>query len=158
MEELLRHATITIRSMWRYRWIGLAVAWSVAAIGFTTILFIPDRYEASARIYVNTASILKPLMTGLTVQPNDDQRIAGLSHILITRPNVEKLVQTVGLDANSKSSEEYDRLIDRIPETQPRLRQTLQIIRDLGLCEPIAPGFLPRLTERGVEQLARCRG
>ena len=117
MDELLRHATITIRSMWRYRWIGLAVAWSVAAIGFTTILFIPDRYEASARIYVNTASILKPLMTGLTVQPNDDQRIAGLSHILITRPNVEKLVQTVGLDANSKSSEEYDRLIDRITKT-----------------------------------------
>jgi hypothetical protein len=49
-----------------------------------------------------------------------------------------------------------DRLIDRIPETQPRLRQTLQIVRDLGLCEPILPGFLPRLTKRGIEQLATC--
>jgi hypothetical protein len=47
-----------------------------------------------------------------------------------------------------------DRLIDRIPETQPRLQQALQIVRDLGLCEPISPGFLPRLTRRGIEQLA----
>lgn len=117
MDELFRQGTITLSSMWRYRWMGLAVAWAVAAIGFITIIFIPDRYEATARIYVNTASILKPLMTGLTVQPNDDQRITGLSRILITRPNVEKLVQTVGLDAGSKSKDEYERLIDRITRT-----------------------------------------
>lgn len=49
-----------------------------------------------------------------------------------------------------------DRLVDRIPETQPRLRQTLQIVRDLGLCEPFSPGVLPRLTKRGVEKLATC--
>jgi hypothetical protein len=47
-----------------------------------------------------------------------------------------------------------DRLIDRIPETQPRLQQTLQIVRDLGLCEPLVPGYVPRLTERGLEKLA----
>ncbi len=114
MDELLRQVTITLRSMWRYRWLGLAVAWLVAAIGFGITVLIPERYEASARIYVNTASILKPLMTGLTVQPNDDQRIAMLSRVLISRPNVEKLVQTVGLDATTKNKDDYERLIDRI--------------------------------------------
>ena len=49
-----------------------------------------------------------------------------------------------------------DRLIERIPETQPRIQQALQIIRDLGLCERNVPGFLPRLTRRGIEQLAKC--
>lgn len=50
-----------------------------------------------------------------------------------------------------------DRLIDRVPETAPRIRQMIQIVRDLGLCERITPGALPRLTERGLEQLAKCR-
>jgi hypothetical protein len=49
-----------------------------------------------------------------------------------------------------------DRILDRIPETQPRLRQALQIVRDVGLCEPFTPGLVPRLTSLGVERLAAC--
>lgn len=49
-----------------------------------------------------------------------------------------------------------DRPVDSIPETQPRLQQTFQILRDLGLCEPNIPGQLPRLTPRGNEQLIMC--
>lgn len=112
MEEILRVATITLRGMWNHKWVGLATAWVVAAVAFAAILAIPDRYEASARIFVNTDSILKPLMTGLTVQPNDDQRIIMLSRIVISRPNVEKLVQQAGLDAKATSREERERIVD----------------------------------------------
>lgn len=112
MDEMYRQMLITLRGMWRYRWLGLSTAWVLAPIAILIIIFIPDKYEASTRIYVNTASILKPLMTGLTVQPNDEQRIAMLSRIVISRPNVEKLVQMVGLDAGTKSREESERRID----------------------------------------------
>jgi polysaccharide chain length determinant protein (PEP-CTERM system associated) len=114
MDEILRKIVITLRRMWHYRWLGLATAWVVGVIGVAIVMFIPDKYEATARIYVNTASILKPLMTGLTVQMNDDTRIAMLSRILISRPNVEKLVQAVGLDAETKSKPEYDKLLDSV--------------------------------------------
>ncbi|MEP7154357.1 MAG: XrtA system polysaccharide chain length determinant [Betaproteobacteria bacterium] len=114
MDELLRQTVITLRGMWHYRWLGMAIAWLVAAIGIVVIIMVPDRYEASTRIYVNTASILKPLMTGLTVLQNDDQQIAMLSKAMVSRPNVEKLVQTAGLDADVKSKPEYDKLVDGI--------------------------------------------
>ena len=107
MDEILRKIIITLRRMWRYRWLGLATAWLVGLVGIAVVMFIPDKYEATARIYVNTASILKPLMTGLTVEMKDDVRISALSRILISRPNVEKLVQAVGLDAEAKSKPEY---------------------------------------------------
>ena len=47
---------------------------------------MPDKYEASARIYVDTQSILKPLMSGLAVQPNVEQQVMMVSRTLIVAP------------------------------------------------------------------------
>lgn len=100
--------------MWKYRWLGLAIAWLVAAIGATVVLRIPDKYEASARIYVDTQSILKPLMSGLAVQPNIDQQIMMLSRTLISRPNVEKLIRMADLDLGSTSKAAHETLVDEL--------------------------------------------
>lgn len=100
--------------MWKRRWLGLIVAWVVGAIGVVTVLRIPDKYEASARIYVDTQSILKPLMSGLAVEPNLDQQIMILSRTLISRPNVEKLIRMADLDLNVKSKQAQDALVDEL--------------------------------------------
>jgi hypothetical protein len=47
-----------------------------------------------------------------------------------------------------------DRRLDRIPETQPRIRQAFQIIRDLGLSSAGPDRTIPRLTERGQARLS----
>ncbi|HZZ92451.1 MAG TPA: XrtA system polysaccharide chain length determinant [Usitatibacter sp.] len=117
MNEAVRKATIVSAGMWRFRYLGLAVAWGVGALALVVLLAIPSRYEASARIFVNTDSILKPLMTGLTVQPNEDQRIQMLSHVVISRPNVERLVAQVGLDASAKDHDERERVIDSVTKS-----------------------------------------
>jgi polysaccharide chain length determinant protein (PEP-CTERM system associated) len=114
MEEVYRQAMIKLRGMWQFRWLGLLTAWIVGAAGVVAVILMPDRFEASARIFVNTASILKPLMTGLTVMQNEDQQIAMLSRVVISRPNVEKLVQLAGMDAETKSKEQFDALVDRV--------------------------------------------
>jgi polysaccharide chain length determinant protein (PEP-CTERM system associated) len=98
--------------MWKRRWLGLIVAWAVGAIGVVTVLRIPDKYEASARIYVDTQSILKPLMSGLAIEPNLDQQIMILSRTLISRPNVEKLIRMADLDLNIKSKAAQEALVD----------------------------------------------
>lgn len=103
--------------MWHYRWIGLGVAWAVAAIGATIVMLLPQRFEAQARIFVNTASILKPLMQGMTVQPDDAGRINLLSKVVVSRPNVEKLITTLQLDDELKSKSDYERLVDRVTNT-----------------------------------------
>ena len=42
-----------------------------------------DKYEASARVFVDSQSILRPLMSGLVTQPNVDQQVMMLSLSLI---------------------------------------------------------------------------
>src|SRR5665647_2496408 len=100
MDELISQIITAARGMWKHRWLGLLVAWVVTAIGTFVVLSVPDKYEASARIYVDTQSILKPLMSGLAVQPNVQQQVMMLSRTLISRPNIEKLVRMADLDLN----------------------------------------------------------
>ncbi|MGL1833007.1 XrtA system polysaccharide chain length determinant [Rhodocyclaceae bacterium SMB388] len=114
MEELLAQINAYLRGMWRYRWWGLAVAWIVAAGGIAFVYQMPDQYRSSARVFVDTQSVLRPLMRGLAVQPNVEQQVAILSRTLITRPNVEKLITMADLDLTVKTETEREELISRL--------------------------------------------
>ena len=114
MDELLKQATWIMRGMWRRRWIGLVVAWVVGVAGALVVLQIPDRYEANARIFVDTQSVLKPLMSGLTIMPNVEQQVSMLARTLISRPNIEKLMRSSDMDLLASSQKEKDRLVDEL--------------------------------------------
>src|SRR5574337_139278 len=114
MDELLRQIVGYLRAMWQYRWWGMAAAWIVGIAAAPAVFMIPDRYESSARIYVDTQSMLKPLMSGLAIQPNVDQQVAMLSRTLISRPTVERLIQMADLDITVKTKEQREALIARL--------------------------------------------
>lgn len=117
MEEILRQALTILRATWKHRHLGMIVAWVVGAIAAGVILRIPNQYEASARIYVDTQSILRPLMSGLAVQPNIEQQIMMLSRTLISRPNLEKLIRMADLDLDVKNKSQQEALIDSLADT-----------------------------------------
>lgn len=117
MDELISQISRIAKGMWKHRWLGLLVAWLVTGIGSVVVLSVPDKYEATARVFVDTQSILKPLMSGLAVQPNVDQQVAMLSRTLISRPNVEKLIRMADLDLKSQSKAAQDALIDSLMKT-----------------------------------------
>ncbi|MDI4631715.1 chain length-determining protein [Pelomonas sp. V22] len=114
MDLLLAQFFSIARRMWKYRWYGLLVSWVAGAIGAVVVFTMPDRYEASARIYVDTQSILKPLMSGMAVAPNVDMQVSMLSKTLINRPNVEKLVRMADLDLKNQTKAEQEATIDRV--------------------------------------------
>lgn len=112
MEELLTSVLAYLRGMWRYRWWGLAVTWVAGVVLATAVFFIPDQYEARARVYVDTQSVLKPLMQGLAVPTNVEAQVQILSRTLISRPNVEKLIRMADLDLKIKTKEQREQLVD----------------------------------------------
>src|SRR5215470_3934546 len=93
MHESINQFLAHVRATWRYRWAAAGSAWIIALAGWAAVYVAPDRYEASARVYVNTQSVLRPLLAGLTVQPNVDQMVAMMSRTLISRPNLEKIIR-----------------------------------------------------------------
>jgi polysaccharide chain length determinant protein (PEP-CTERM system associated) len=148
MDEIVRQTIITLRGMWRHRWLGLSVAWGVGAIGAIGLMFFQEKYEASARIFVNTASILKPLMVGMTVQPNDDQRVFNVSRVIISRPNVEKLVQAIGLDTSIGNKEAFEKQVDRVTKSLDLKGTGRDNLYTLTFRDPD-----PEIAKKGVAQL-----
>jgi polysaccharide chain length determinant protein (PEP-CTERM system associated) len=114
MQEIVQQALVILRGMWKFRWTGLVVAWAAAVVGVVVVMKIPDQYEATTRIYVDTDSILKPLMVGLTVTPNVEQQIGMLSRTLLSRPNLEKLVRMADLDLRNANRNDQEALIERL--------------------------------------------
>ncbi len=117
MNELLQQVLTYLRGMWHRRWIGLAAAWLAAIVGVAVVYRIPERYEASARVYVDTESLLRPMLAGLVIQPNMDQQVALMSRTLLSRPNVEKLIRMADLDLSVKPGPARDELIDGVMKT-----------------------------------------
>lgn len=114
MSELIAQVVAALRSMWRRRWVGLLVAWIVGVVGIVGLLRVPDRYEATAKVFVDTKSVLKPLMRDLAVEPDIDQTINMLARTMITRPNIELLIGKSHLALGPMPPLERERTIETL--------------------------------------------
>lgn len=114
MKETLEQTHKVLRDMWRRRWIGLAVAWIAALAGIVVVFRIPERFEAGARVFVDTESLLKPILAGVAIQPNLDQQVSLISRTLISRPNVERVVRMADLDHAVTDEESRTKLVDEV--------------------------------------------
>lgn len=87
------HVMALLERIWRRRWLAVGVSWTLALIAVAVIPFVPERYEAKAVIYVDTQSVLKPLMAGLAYQPDMDQQVRMLARTIVSRPNLEAMLE-----------------------------------------------------------------
>ena len=114
MQELVDQFFSQLRALGRYRWHAIVVAWIVAMAGWLVVYKLPSHYEASARVYVDTQSVLRPLLAGLAVQPNVSQVVNMMSRTLISRPNLEKVIGMADIDIRLKSTAEKEALLVRL--------------------------------------------
>lgn len=110
MHELLSQAFGYLAGLWRFRWVALIAAWVVALLGWVFVWQMPDQFMATARIQVDTNSVLRPLLKGVAIQPNINQRVALLSKTLLSRPNLEKLARMTDMDLGVQTEEKKEQL------------------------------------------------
>ncbi len=100
--------------MWRYRWVALTIAWIIAVTGWVVILTMPNRYDAQARVYVNTDSILKPLLSGLAVPTDTLSQVGMMTQALVGRPQLEAVASETGLMESAKTPEMEEAALESI--------------------------------------------
>lgn len=114
MQELFEQIWSVARGIWLKKRFIVLVSWIVCISGWIAITTLPDQYSASARVYVNTQSLLKPLLRGLTISANSQQQVHLMVKTLLSRPNVEKILRMVDMDILASSQKEFDQLVDNL--------------------------------------------
>jgi len=112
MDELLQQARIILWKVMHFRWIAMATTALVLTIGWVSVLLLPDNYQVKSVVYVDTQSILKPLLKGLAVDDTTQEEAALLMRrTLLARPNIEKVILQADLDLTVDNDRDMERLV-----------------------------------------------
>ncbi|MEJ0038461.1 MAG: XrtA system polysaccharide chain length determinant [Gammaproteobacteria bacterium] len=116
MREILDTVLDHLRGAWRFRWPAMLVSWCICIAGWAYIMMIPDTYEASARVFVDTRTALSQAIRGITVETSVDTQIARIRQAMLGGPQLEKVARETGLDTNVVTAPQRQALVNTLRE------------------------------------------
>ncbi|MBA6294088.1 chain length determinant family protein [Colwellia sp. MB3u-70] len=112
MQEIIEQIVDYLKGIWLKRRFIIISTWLICPLAWVYIAQLDNEYESDARIYVDTQSILGPLLKGLTVNTNPEVQIRLMIKTLLSRPNLERITRMTDLDVQAKTPADYESLID----------------------------------------------
>jgi polysaccharide chain length determinant protein (PEP-CTERM system associated) len=112
-----------VHGAWRYRWAGLAAAWLVAVLAWVYVFALPDNYEASSRVFVDTRTVLRPALQGLALNEDLNAELNYVRQALLAGSQLQKIAQEAGmLPADASAARKQDVLTGLVSRTQIAVR------------------------------------
>ncbi|PKM11425.1 MAG: hypothetical protein CVV13_09260 [Gammaproteobacteria bacterium HGW-Gammaproteobacteria-3] len=103
MQDQFAEILYYIKATFKYKWIIILVAWLICLPGWWYISQMPDKYTSTARVQVDTRTMLRPLLQGLAIQSDVRGMVGIMKQLMFTRYNLEKIADLAGLSANLKT-------------------------------------------------------
>ena len=116
MQEVLEDIIDYLKGIWIKRRYIMISTWLICPIGWYFVAAMPNIYESNARVYVDTQSLLRPLLRGLTVETNPDIQIRLMVKTLLSRPNLERISRMTDLDVQATNPEQYEAIIKNLKD------------------------------------------
>ena len=158
MAEIVSQILTYALATWRRRGIVVFVAWIMAAAGWTVVALMPDNYRSSAIVHVDTASILQPLLRGLTVDLDLQAEVELMQRTLLSRPNIETVLRDTDLDLSANTVAESEALIQNLTQRISVRRQGTDLFnigfedKDPQLARDVVQSLLTIFVERNLGQ------
>ncbi len=140
MQNALEMIVDELRGTWRFRWVALAVAWAISVVGWLIVFSVPDMFEAKARVYVDTRTPLRPLLTGVAAEQDVESQLVMVRQALLGGPNLERVAREADLLVRANTAVERQALVLDMAE---RIEIDLEppVVRD-----PRVPNTFYRIT------------
>ncbi len=111
MEELINKIYTSIHSMWAYRWSALLIAWILSICSLAVIYGMPNQYKAKATVYIDTSSIMKPLLKGLAVDTDASADLAMVKQVLLSRETLKSVIRETDMDLEADTPVEIEQQV-----------------------------------------------
>jgi polysaccharide chain length determinant protein (PEP-CTERM system associated) len=112
---------------WGRRWWGVGAAWALCIVGWIGIALLPNEYEATARVYIDADAVLTPLLRGITAETSMSDQIDLLQHMLLSRPNLEKIITKTDLQLETHTQTDMEQMVARLERSIKVNAQTRNI-------------------------------
>lgn len=114
MTELYQLFFHYLNGLWKRRWIVLICAWAIAIPGWIVVASMPSVYQSTSRIYVDTSSVLQPLLRGIAVQNDLGTQVQLMKQTLLSRPNLLEVARKTDLDLAIKGEGQREAMTGRL--------------------------------------------
>ncbi len=114
LEELKALVLHYLRGIWKNRWLAIIVAWPMMLVGIAAVDQLKNRYAAETKVYIDSSSVLRPLLRGLAIQSDFDATVQLMVRKLLSRPNLERAIRIMDMDIHINSPAEMEQLISRL--------------------------------------------
>ena len=114
MTEIFTLFFYYLNGLWKRRWIALLGTWAVAIPAWIAVASMPSVYDSSSRIYVDTSSVLQPLLRGIAVQSNLQTQVQLMKQSLLSRPNLLEVARKTDYDLTVTNDAQMESLLDDI--------------------------------------------
>ena len=114
MQDIFEEIIDYLKGIWLKRRYIIIATWLICPLGWYYVAAMPNIYQSQARVYVDTQSLLRPLLRGLTVETNPNTQIRLMVKTLLSRPNLERISRMTDLDVQASNSEEYENIINSL--------------------------------------------
>jgi polysaccharide chain length determinant protein (PEP-CTERM system associated) len=116
MQDIFEEVIDYLKGIWLKRRYIIISTWLICPAAWYFVASMPNVYKSEARVYVDTQSLLRPLLKGLTVETNPNTQIRLMVRTLLSRPNLEKISRMTDLDVQANNSEEYEVIIKNLKD------------------------------------------
>jgi len=116
MNAVIEQVLEEIRGAWRFRWYAIGLAWSVCVIGWLVVLLMPDRYAASARVFVDMHTTLSQVTQGIAIESNAETQIQRVRQTLLGAPQLTTVARETSLDPGSLTDKARQSLVNTMRE------------------------------------------
>jgi polysaccharide chain length determinant protein (PEP-CTERM system associated) len=103
-----------LRGIWRFKWTALIVSWGVAVVAWTVVFLIPNTYQASAQIFVDTGTTLSQATKGISLNDNVNDQIERVTSAILGTPQLEKVANQTNLMAGALTPEQQQTVIENL--------------------------------------------
>lgn len=114
MRELYEHLLQEIRSAWRFRWVAVGTAWAVCLVGWPLVLSMPVQYEASAKIFVDSRTMLSQVTQGITVENPVETQLQRVRQSLLGAPALSGIIAETFQDPPGMSAAQRQARLDSV--------------------------------------------
>ncbi len=106
--ELIRNYIRTVR---RQRWLALFCAGVLCGFGWLGVLLLPNQYEVTAKIFVDTGA-LRSLLKGIATDSDKrEDNVRTMRRTLLVLPNLEKVARITDMDIKAKTPKGFEKLL-----------------------------------------------